>query len=241
MNRHLKIMFALAVVLAMVLSACGPKATEAPAEKKTKVAAMFPGVVSDQSWNQFGFEGLKRAEKECGVEIAYSEEVAQDEQIETIRSYAAEGYDIIIGHGGEYEDALATVAEEYPDIRFGVTDGEAKTSNMSGMRLSFRQMGYPAGILACNMTKSNHVAKVWPDSHRNDHPLAGKRQLIACFYDFDGGQGSQPLIRRMKSRLFEVRITSRLETKFPGIITGRWATRCKRSNSRLGGKKWPLT
>ena len=84
MNRHLKIMFALAVVLAMVLSACGPKATEAPAEKKTKVAAMFPGVVSDQSWNQFGFEGLKRAEKECGVEIAYSEEVAQDEQIETI-------------------------------------------------------------------------------------------------------------------------------------------------------------
>jgi len=41
--------------------------------EKKKVAVLFPGVVSDQSWNQFGYEGLKRAEKECGVEIAYSE------------------------------------------------------------------------------------------------------------------------------------------------------------------------
>jgi len=164
MNKHLRIVFVVAVVLAMVLSACGQAATETPpgppAEEKTKVAVLFPGVVSDQSWNQFGYEGLKRAEQECSVEIAYSEDVAQDEQIETIRSYAAEGYDIIIGHGGEYEDALATVAGEYPDIQFGVTDGLARTPNMSGMRLSFRQMGYPAGILACNMTETDHVAYV---------------------------------------------------------------------------------
>jgi basic membrane lipoprotein Med (substrate-binding protein (PBP1-ABC) superfamily) len=82
MNRHLKIMFAVSIVLAMVLSACGPKPTEAPVEEKTKVAVLFPGVVTDQSWNQFGYEGLKRAEEECGVEIGYSEDVSQDEQIE---------------------------------------------------------------------------------------------------------------------------------------------------------------
>jgi len=64
------------------------------------LAVAFPGVVSDQSWNQFGYEGLKRAEAECGVEIAYSEDVFQDEQLETFRNYTAEGYDIIIGQGG---------------------------------------------------------------------------------------------------------------------------------------------
>ena len=64
------------------------------------MAVAFPGVVSDQSWNQFGYEGLKRAEAECGVEIAYSEDVFQDEQLETFRNYTAEGYDIIIGQGG---------------------------------------------------------------------------------------------------------------------------------------------
>ena len=68
--------------------------------EKKKVAVLFPGVVSDQSWNQFGYEGLKRAEKECGVEIAYSERVSQDTQLEVFRNYAAQGYDMIIGMGG---------------------------------------------------------------------------------------------------------------------------------------------
>ncbi len=54
MNKRIKIVFAVTVVLAMVLSACEKEATKAPAEEKTKVAVMFPGVVTDQSWNQFG-------------------------------------------------------------------------------------------------------------------------------------------------------------------------------------------
>ncbi len=99
--------------------------TQAPAEEPTaakKVAVLFPGVVSDQSWNQFGFEGLKQAEADCGVEIAYSENVMQDAQLETFRNYAAEGYDIIIGHGGEYSDSAVSVAAQYPDVEFGCTN-----------------------------------------------------------------------------------------------------------------------
>jgi basic membrane protein A len=160
MNKHLKIVFAMVVVLAMILSACGPAATEAPAEEKTKVAVLFPGVVSDQSWNQFGYEGLVRAEKECGVEIGYSEDVSQDEQIEVLRNYAAEGYDIIIGHGGEYADSIGMVGQEYPDLQFGVADGPPLADNVSATTLSFRQMGYLAGMLACEMTETDHVAYV---------------------------------------------------------------------------------
>jgi len=113
MKKHITFLFATLTLLALLLSACGPKATEAPdvaievpdvateaPAEKIKVAVAFPGVVSDQSWNQFGYEGLKRAEAECGVEIAYSEDVFQDEQLETFRNYTAEGYDIIIGQGG---------------------------------------------------------------------------------------------------------------------------------------------
>lgn len=168
MNRHLKIMFAVTIVLAMVLSGCGPAATAVPTKAptavptkaKTKVAVLFPGVVTDQSWNQFGYEGLVRAEKDCGVEIGYSEDVSQDEQIEVLRNYAAEGYDIIIGHGGEYDDSIGTVAKEYPDLQFGVADGEPKADNVSATTLSFRQMGYLAGILACETTETDHVAYV---------------------------------------------------------------------------------
>jgi len=170
MKRYLSFTFVILTLLALVLSTCGQAATEAPAEEApaeeappedvTKVAAVFPGVVTDQSWNQFGYEGLVKAEEECGVEIAYSEDVFQDEQLEVFRNYAAEGYDIIIAHGGEYADSLDTVAKEFPDLYFGLTSGEATTPNMSATILSYRQMAYLAGVLACKMTETNHVAYV---------------------------------------------------------------------------------
>ena len=130
MSKKIHLILVGLVVFAMLLAACAPPAAEEPAAEAPaaeapaaeapaaeapaaeapaakKVAVLFPGVVSDQSWNQFGFEGLKQAEAECGVEIAYSENVFQDAQLETFRNYAAEGYNIIIGHGGEYAESAA--------------------------------------------------------------------------------------------------------------------------------------
>ncbi len=173
MKRNLKLLFAILITMALILTACGADETEAPAaaptdapvvEAKTKVAVAFPGVVSDQSWNQFGYEGLVRAEKECDVEIAYSEDVFQDEQLETFRNYAAEGYDIILGHGGEYADAISTVAGEYPDVWFGDTNGIPEGDNVSVMIIGYGQMAYLAGVLACEMTESDHIAFVGGES-----------------------------------------------------------------------------
>ena len=182
MDTKIRWIFVGMVIIAMLLAACAPPAAPAPEEPaaeapaaeapvaeapaaeepaaKTKVAFFGPGVVSDQSWNQFGFEGLKKAESECGVEIAYSENVSQDAQLETLRNYAAEGYNIIIAHGGEYEDNVLKVAEEFPEIEFGVTSGSKPASNVTPIKISYAQMGYLAGALACEMTKSNHIAFV---------------------------------------------------------------------------------
>jgi basic membrane protein A len=163
MNKQLKVLFAMAVILILVLSACAPKATEAPSAK-TKVAVAFPGVVTDQSWNQFGYEGLKKAETDCNVEIAYTEDVFQDKQLETFRNYAAEGYDVILGHGGEYADSITTVAKEYPKTWFGLTNGAAEGPNVSAMIIGYNQMSYLAGVLACNMTQTNHIGFVGGES-----------------------------------------------------------------------------
>ncbi|MEA1927112.1 MAG: BMP family ABC transporter substrate-binding protein [Candidatus Auribacterota bacterium] len=119
------------------------------ATDKTKVAVLFPGVVSDQSWNQFGYEGLMRIKNEGGVKMAYSENVSQDMQIEAFRNYAAEGYDVIIGMGDEYTDAAGTVAKEYPDIKFCIPNGlVGNGKNLSTFKVSYSQMGYLAGVLA---------------------------------------------------------------------------------------------
>jgi basic membrane protein A len=162
------LLIAALLIVAVLASACAPAATPTAAPTAAaegtkpahKVAVLFPGTVSDQSWNQWGYEGLKKAEAECNVEIAYAENVSQDAQIETMRNYAAQGYDIIIGHGGEYTDSAFSVAKEYPNFQFAITNGVKAGGNVSGLKISYRQMGYLAGVLAAYMTKSNYLGMV---------------------------------------------------------------------------------
>lgn len=153
-------------ILALVMAACGgdtsatadATATGGDAAGK-RVAALFPGLVDDESWNQAGYEGLTQAESD-GVEIAYSESASQDQQVELFRNYAQQGFNVVIGHGGEYMDAALQVAEEFPDVEFVVTNGNQSAENVTSLALSYGDMGYLAGVLAGSMTESNHIGVV---------------------------------------------------------------------------------
>jgi len=136
------------------------KKEEEPVTKKTRVALVLPGVITDQSWNQFAYEGLMAAKEECDLEVAWSEKISQDEQIEAFRQYAAEGYDIIIGHGGEYAVSIKQVALEYPDIEFANSNGFETAPNLSNYNVSYAHMGYLSGCLAGMMTKTGKVAEI---------------------------------------------------------------------------------
>ena len=163
MNRHAKVVIVVAVVLAIAVAACAPAAspTKAPAgPDKVKVALLVPGVVTDGSWCEDAYKGLQKAEAECGIEIAYTENVGQDEQVEVMRTYAAEGYSVVIGHGGEYGDAAETVGAEYPDVQFVVTNGFIGHDNVSSIRLSYGHQGYLAGVLAARMSKTGKIAVI---------------------------------------------------------------------------------
>ncbi|MGH2428057.1 MAG: BMP family protein [Candidatus Limnocylindria bacterium] len=148
-----------AAAMTLVLAACGGPADNGGDPADQRVAVLFPGLVDDQSWNQAGFEGLQRAEGE-GAEIAYSENATQDQQVELFRNYAQQGYNVVIGHGGEYMDAALQVASEFPDVEFVVTNGNQSADNVTSLALSYGDMGYLAGVLAGSMTDSNHIGVV---------------------------------------------------------------------------------
>ena len=99
------------LIVAMALSGCS--GSEEADDGQKKVAVLFPFLIDDGAWNEEGYKGLLEAEKE-GIKIAYTEQVRQAEQIEVFRNYAQEGYDVIIGHGGEYMQAALTVAKNSP-------------------------------------------------------------------------------------------------------------------------------
>lgn len=123
-----------------------------------KVALLLPGVSYDKSWSQNGYEGLMKAKEDCGIEPAFTESVEQAEQTETFRNYAQQGYNTIIGHGSQFTDAALTVGKEFPEIDFVVTNSMLAENNVSAISADYMHMGYLAGVLACNMSKTRHVA-----------------------------------------------------------------------------------
>jgi basic membrane protein A len=157
-RRMLMAVSVLFLIMGLGIGSFGAGAQEEGAAGK-RVAVLFPGLVDDQSWTQAGFEGLTRLEEE-GAEIAYTERVNQSQQVEVFRNYAQQGYDIIVGHGGEYMDAALQVATEYPDLQFVVTNGNKGADNVTSFTLSYRDMGVLAGVLAGLMTESNKLAIV---------------------------------------------------------------------------------
>ncbi len=125
-----------------------------------KVAMLTSGPINDEGWNQTAYDGLKVLEAD-GAEIANTENVAQADQLDLIRSYADQGFNVIIGHGFEYGDALLAAAEEYPEVSFIQIGGIAENGkNLVSYVYRPGEGGYAAGILAGHMSPTGKVGGV---------------------------------------------------------------------------------
>ena len=129
-----------------------------------KVAMALPGNITDQSWNQVGYEGLMDAKKELGIEVAYSEKVAQADQAETMADYARRWYNVVICHGGEFQAAADRVARKHPDTLFVVHNGTKPGKNIATLDFYYKQFGYALGYLAGKMSKSGKTG--WIGAHK---------------------------------------------------------------------------
>jgi basic membrane protein A and related proteins len=173
--KKLQLVFGMLLISAIVLGACqqapAPTTVAEEGEAKLRVAMVLPGLKTDEAFNQYTYEGMMRAAEDFDLETAYIEEVAQDEQIEVLRQFALQGYDIIIGQGGQFGEALQTVAKEFPDQHFifSVATDTGGVPNLTAATVSYSHAGYIAGVMACHTTKSNKVAMItgeWYDPHR---------------------------------------------------------------------------
>lgn len=125
-----------------------------------RVAMLTSGPINDDGWNQVAYEGLV-ALQENGAEIANTENVAQADQLDLMRSYADQGFDVIIGHGFEYGDALLTAAEEYPDVSFIQIGGIATNeTNLVSYVFQPGEGGYVSGIVAGMMMPEGNIGGV---------------------------------------------------------------------------------
>ena len=139
-------------VLAMVSNPCQAKTI--------KVALLLSGPANDGGWNAVAVQGLKDAEKTYGIETAYSEHVSVADSEAAFTEYAAQGFDLVIGHGFQYGDPAVRVGKRFPKTKFVAIEGNASSENAASYRIACEEAGYLMGILAASITKSGVIGMV---------------------------------------------------------------------------------
>jgi basic membrane protein A len=125
------------------------------------IALLLPGKKDDKGYSQTGYDALQAVAQEYGVETAVAEDVAVGQQTEVYRDFAAQGFDLIVGWGGQYEDGASEAAEEFPDTTFVVSAGSGgNDANFGTINHAGEQWNFLTGYVAGKVTKSGKVGAI---------------------------------------------------------------------------------
>jgi basic membrane lipoprotein Med (substrate-binding protein (PBP1-ABC) superfamily) len=141
----------------------GAVAGSAPADaakKPFRVALLSPGPVSDAGWNAAAYDGLKKIEHDLGATIAQVETKTPPEFESGFREFALQGFDLVFGHGFEFQDAAAKVGAEFPKTVFITTSGSTVKANVAPMVFRLEQATYLLGVTAAMMSKTGKAGVV---------------------------------------------------------------------------------
>jgi basic membrane protein A len=140
----------------LILAACH-KSTGTTTANPLKVALITPGSVADAAWNAGAYRGLQQIRDSLGASISNIEAHTPAEQEEAMRSYAAQGYGIIFGHGYEFQQPAERVSRDYPHAIFVITSGERQNGNVIPLIFRIHEATYLAGMLAGAMTHTGRI------------------------------------------------------------------------------------
>lgn len=164
MNPRLSTVLQAVVTGAIVLAGFGCSRPSGDALSRNpdslRVALLTPGPVSDQSWNAGAYRGLMRIRDSLGAHVSHIQTKTPAEFEENFRQYGAQGYDIVFGHGFEFQDAARRVAPEFPRTLYVTTSGTTAGPNLAGMTFGFADASYLAGMLAASETKSKRLGVI---------------------------------------------------------------------------------
>ncbi len=163
--RKLWLLLVFATVLALVAAACSPATalapTAAPAAKVLKVGLLSPGPVQDKGWNQLAYDGLMAIKDQLGAEVSYVELPESPSEFEkAFTDYASQGYDLVIGHGFQFQDAALKVATQFPDTVFVTSGGTNVAPNLAPIVMRHEEAMYLLGIIAAGMSETGKAVGI---------------------------------------------------------------------------------
>lgn len=169
-------LMAVLIIASMVLAACAPAATPAPAQPaETKapepVATEAPkavfkacqvtdaGGIDDRSFNATAWKGIQDAMAQLGIEGKYLESQQQTDYEKNVNAFVDEGCDLIVTVGFLLGDATKAAAEKNPDQKFSIVDFayDPVIPNVLGQVFSTDEAATLAGYVAAGVTKTGKI------------------------------------------------------------------------------------
>ncbi|MCY0905530.1 BMP family protein [Arthrobacter sp. H14-L1] len=124
-----------------------------------KVGLLLAGSSTDMGFMQSGFDGLKGAEGELGINLSVFEGVKpeQADMEKSLRKLAEASPDLIVVHGGQNAKAATNVVGEFPKVMFVVTQSDVVGPNLTSYEVLQEESAWLAGAAAGLLTKTNTV------------------------------------------------------------------------------------
>ena len=165
-TRYVLPLFAAIVVAGCSNEAAAPEKKDAGGEKPTaaagkklKVALLTPGPISDAGWSAMAYDGLQGVKDELGADVDQQEATGPRIK-DAMRAYANKGYDLIFGHGYEYNEVGVGLADDFPKTVFVSSSGGGTKANAGAFRFALEESFYVAGAMAATMSKSGKIGMV---------------------------------------------------------------------------------
>jgi basic membrane protein A len=162
---RLFIVFAVAAAVAAAFGGC---VSDQPGsvDGALRVGMVFDvGGKGDKSFNDSAYRGLLHAADQFGVEHTEFEPGQDADREIGLRKLAQARYDVIIGVGFLFSDAMRKVAADYPDVKFACIDFDARPDetlpdNLAGLRFREEEGSFLVGVIAGLFSETGRIGFV---------------------------------------------------------------------------------
>ena len=138
-----------------------PTQTTHNAENRVRAAFVYHDVVGDFGWQWAHEQGRRQIESEFDwLETEIFEKCDPTGSERRFEQYAQRGFDIIFATSFDYMDPVASVAPDFPEVKFEHCSGYKERENMGRYFGRMYQARYLSGIAAGLLTAEGHLGYV---------------------------------------------------------------------------------
>ncbi|MDP6797852.1 MAG: BMP family ABC transporter substrate-binding protein [Candidatus Krumholzibacteria bacterium] len=157
MKRAIPILF-----LALLLLSCGKTGENKEADNSLRVGMVFDiGGKGDRSFNDSAWRGLEKACEDFGIRSVEFEPGQDSDREQGLRKLAERGFDLVIGVGFLFSDAIGKVAVDYPEVHFALVDGLVDgRENVASLLFREEEGSFLVGAIAARKSQSGVIGFV---------------------------------------------------------------------------------